>query len=34
MRQFPYCFIILVRVYDLDLREWLWLIRPTMACDL
>jgi len=34
MINLDYCFVILVRVYDTDLREWLWLIRPTMACDL
>jgi hypothetical protein len=34
VRQFPHSFVILVRVYDLDLREWLWLIRPTYVCDL
>jgi hypothetical protein len=34
MRQFPHSFVILVRVYDFDLQEWLWLIRPTYVCDL
>jgi hypothetical protein len=29
-----YQFVILVRVYDSELRQWLWLIRSTLACDL
>jgi hypothetical protein len=29
-----YQFVILVRVYDFELCEWLWLVRSTMACDL
>jgi hypothetical protein len=27
-------FVILVRVFDLELHEWLWLLRPTYVCDL